>query len=83
MPRRSVAIIVLTWFGVTAPPSTPAAIVDGLGAIEAEEPSFREKLSAVGRAVSFKPPAAFAAHIAGESRKWGEIIPAMGIAVND
>jgi tripartite-type tricarboxylate transporter receptor subunit TctC len=75
-----------TWFGVVAAPGTPSPIVDRLaGAIEAvaQEPSFRDKLSAMGLAVSFKPPAAFAAHIADESRKWGEIIPAMGIAVED
>jgi tripartite-type tricarboxylate transporter receptor subunit TctC len=75
-----------TWFGVVAAPGTPAPIVDRLaGAIEAvaHEPSFRDKLSAMGLAVSFKPPAAFTSHIAGESRKWGQIIPAMGISIED
>jgi|SRR5215813_4981169 len=75
-----------TWFGVVAPAGVPQAVIDRLadaiGAV-AQEPAFREKLFAIGCAASFLPPAAFTAYIADETRKWGEIIPAMGLSIEE
>jgi tripartite-type tricarboxylate transporter receptor subunit TctC len=75
-----------TWFSIIAPPGLPKPIVTRLvGALEAvtQDAALRDKLSAMGLSVSFKPPAEFAAYIAGETRRWSEIIPAMGISVEE
>ena len=75
-----------TWFSLIAPPGLPEAIAQRLvAATEAvtQDVSFRDKLSAMGLSVSFKPPAAFADYIATETRRWSTIIPAMGLSVEE
>jgi len=75
-----------TWFGVIAPPDLPRPIVDHLAqSIDGvvHEPSFRERLFAIGCAVAWLPPAEFAAYISAETRKWSQTIPAMGISIED
>ena len=75
-----------TWFGVIAPPNLPEPILARLaGAISdvAHEPSFQDKLSRMGCALAFKPPAEFAAYIADERSKWSRIIPALGITIEE
>ena len=75
-----------TWFGVIAPANTPQPVVDRLAqAIDAvvHEPSFRDKLSALGCAVAWMPPAEFVAYITDETRKWSQLIPAMGISIEE
>src|SRR5262245_30241177 len=75
-PRRE------TWFGLSAPPNLPEAIVARLaGETEAvaRQPAFADKLAKIGCAVAFLPPAAFTDFIGKESRKWERLIPAMGI----
>jgi tripartite-type tricarboxylate transporter receptor subunit TctC len=75
-----------TWFGILAPPDLPEPIrkrlADDIGAVS-QEKSYADKLSAIGCAVAYKPPAEFVDYIAGESRKWSEIIPALGIKLDD
>ena len=75
-----------TWFGVVGPPNLPAAVVARLvQAMDAvvHEKSFEERLFKIGCAVAWKPPAEFAAYIADETRKWSQIIPAMGITIDE
>jgi tripartite-type tricarboxylate transporter receptor subunit TctC len=75
-----------TWFGVIAPANTPQPVVDRLvQAIDAvvHEPSFRDKLFALGCAVAWMPPAEFVAYITDETRKWSQLIPAMGISIEE
>jgi tripartite-type tricarboxylate transporter receptor subunit TctC len=75
-----------TWFGILAPPNLPEPIrkrlADDIGAVS-QEKSYADKLSAIGCAVAYKPPAEFVDYIAGESRKWSEILPALGIKLDD
>jgi tripartite-type tricarboxylate transporter receptor subunit TctC len=75
-----------TWFGVLAPPNLPEPIrkrlANDIGAVS-QEKSYADKLSVIGCAVAYKPPAEFVDYIAGESRKWSEIIPALGIKLDD
>src|SRR5580658_1140325 len=71
-----------TWFGLVAPPKTPAAIVERLdratAAVEQQQ-SFRDNLAKIGCAPAYLPHAAFAAFIADDLNKWRQLIPAMGI----
>jgi tripartite-type tricarboxylate transporter receptor subunit TctC len=75
-----------TWFGIVAPPTLPEPIrkrlADDIGAVSREKP-YVDKLSAIGCAVAYKPSSEFVDYIAGESRKWSEIIPALGIRLDD
>ena len=69
-----------------APANTPQAIVARLTrAMEpiVQQQAFKEKLFGMGCYASWKPPAAFASFIAGESKKWARIIPAVGIPQED
>jgi tripartite-type tricarboxylate transporter receptor subunit TctC len=71
-----------TWFGLIAPPNTPAAIVERLDRATAEveqQQSFRDSLAKIGCAPTYLPHAAFAAFIADDLKKWRQLIPAMGI----
>ena len=75
-----------TWFGLTAPPSTPEPIVTRLNReleMVARQRSFEDKLAKIGCAVAFMPRPEFAGFIAGESKKWERLIPAMGIPLID
>src|SRR5262245_3342301 len=75
-----------TWFGVIAPANLPEPIVARLVRAVDEtvhEPTFQDRLSKMGGALAWKPPAEFTAYIADESKKWSRIIPAMGITVEE
>jgi tripartite-type tricarboxylate transporter receptor subunit TctC len=75
-----------TWFSLIAPAGLPEPIVRrlvGATAAVTNDAGFRDKLSAMGLSVSFKPRAEFGAYIAAETRRWSEIIPAMGISVEE
>jgi tripartite-type tricarboxylate transporter receptor subunit TctC len=70
------------WFGLLAPGGTPRTIVDWLNA-EArkafETPEVRDRLSKQGLQLPLGTPEAFAAFIAAESARWGEVIRQGGI----
>jgi tripartite-type tricarboxylate transporter receptor subunit TctC len=71
-----------TWFGLVAPPKTPAAIVARLDRATADlsaDQSFRDNLAKIGCAPAYKPHDEFAAFIAADLKKWQTLIPAMGI----
>jgi tripartite-type tricarboxylate transporter receptor subunit TctC len=72
---------VIFWFGVFAAPKTPQPIVDRLAhdlQLTLQEPALQEKFSSLGAVVDYLPPAGFAQRVADDTRKWGELIPAMG-----
>lgn len=71
-----------TWFGLVGPPGMPKEIVARLSkelAVIAKQPAFQDKLSKLGLAVDFKPDAEFISFMADDTKKWRELIPAMGI----
>jgi tripartite-type tricarboxylate transporter receptor subunit TctC len=75
-----------TWFGVIGPPNMPPAVTARLvRAIDevVHEKAFEEKLFKIGCAVAWKPQAEFANYIAEETKKWSQIIPAMGIKIDE
>ena len=74
------------WFGLMAPAGTPDAVLDWLNAETRkafEVPETRERLGMQGLDPSVGTPAQFAALIAGESRRWGEVIRRGGIKLEN
>jgi len=71
-----------TWFGLVGPPGTPKDIVARINrelAVIVKQQAFQDKLSKLGLAIDFKPDAEFISFMADDTRKWRELIPAMGI----
>src|SRR5205085_3075082 len=70
-----------TWFGLAGPPGMPKDIVARINrelALIVKQPAFQDRLSKLGMAVDFKPDAEFISFMAGETKKWRGVIPAMG-----
>ena len=71
-----------TWFGLVGPPGMPKEIVMRINrelAAIVKEPAFQDKLAKLGLAVDYRPDAAFISFMADDTKKWRELIPAMGI----
>ena len=71
-----------TWFGLVGPPGMPKEIVARINrelAAIMKEPAFQDKLAKLGLAVDYRPDAAFISFMADDTKKWRELIPAMGI----
>jgi tripartite-type tricarboxylate transporter receptor subunit TctC len=70
------------WFGVAAPRSTPAEIVDKLNQeINAAlaEPSIKARLASLGATPLTGSPADFGKFIASEAERWGKVVRTAGI----
>ena len=70
------------WFGVAAPRSTPAEIVDKLNKeINAAlaEPSIKARLASLGATPLTGSPADFGKLIASEAERWGKVVRTAGI----
>jgi tripartite-type tricarboxylate transporter receptor subunit TctC len=71
-----------TWFGLAGPPGMPKEIAARINrelSVIAKQPAFQDKLAKLGLAVDFKPGDEFISFIADDTKKWRELIPAMGI----
>ncbi len=71
-----------TWFGLVGPPGMPAEIAAKLArelGTVLKGPALVEKLAKAGLAVDYRPGAEFVSFMTGDSRKWQELLPAMGI----
>jgi tripartite-type tricarboxylate transporter receptor subunit TctC len=71
-----------TWFGLVGPPGMPNEMATRINrelAGIAKQPAFQDKLARLGLAVDFKPGDEFIAFMNADTRKWRELIPAMGI----
>lgn len=73
------------WFGLFAPQGTPAEVVqkltDALAAALRDE-SVKKGLQAQGDEVSYSTPKDFAAYVAAENAKWGNVVKAAGVKVD-
>lgn len=70
------------WFGLLAPAGTPRPIIDWLNSETRNvfsAPDVRELFVTQGMTLPLGTPEEFAAHIAMETRRWGEIIRRAGI----
>ena len=73
------------WFGLLAPAGTPRPIIDWLNSETRKAfsaPDIRELFITQGMALPLGTPEDFAAHIATETKRWGEIIRRSGITVD-
>src|SRR5262245_47861529 len=71
-----------TWFGLVGPPGMPAAVVERINrelVVIAVKPAFQDKLAKLGLAVDFRPVPEFNSFMAADSRRWQQLLPAMGI----
>ncbi len=71
-----------TWSGVIAPAGLPRPIVDKLNAAinqAIQSPAFRNRFAAIGDEPAGGTPEDFAATIASDSKKWGDVIKRAGI----
>ncbi|RCW70440.1 Bug family tripartite tricarboxylate transporter substrate binding protein [Pseudorhodoferax soli] len=74
-----------TWYGVWAPPGTPAEIVDRVSQEIAQivrQPAVRERLAALGAEPVGNTPQEFAAYTRSELAKWERIVKASGATVD-
>jgi len=70
------------WFGMVAPPGTPAAIAGKLSASIAEgvkQPAFQQRLSDLGVDGRGSTPAEMAVFMKQESDRWGKVMKSAGI----
>jgi len=70
------------WFGIGAPKSTPAELIDRLNKevnVSIAEPKFKARLANLGGTVLAGSPADFAKLISDETKKWGKVILAANI----
>jgi tripartite-type tricarboxylate transporter receptor subunit TctC len=75
-----------TWFGLVGPPNMPKEIAERINrelTVILKQPAFQEKLSKLGLAVDYRPGAEFNAFMASDTKKWQQLIPAMGIPKAD
>ena len=75
-----------TWFGLVGPPGLPAEVLARLNrelAVIVKQPGFQDRLAKLGLAVDYRPAAQFSSFMVDDSKKWRELIPAMGIPVVD
>lgn len=71
-----------TWFGLVGPPGTPPEIVTRISrilAVVVRHQPFQDKLAKLGLAVDFKSGDEFIRFMADDTKRWRELIPAMGI----
>jgi len=77
--------VIYGWQGVLAPAGTPQAIIDRLSQDIAKglaAPDLKNRLSAQGTEPAYLPPAEFRAYIAGEEKRWAEVIRSAKITLD-
>ena len=74
-----------SWFGLFAPAGTPADTVNRIQQETAKSfavPAMKERLLSQGAIPGGQPPAAFAAFIAAETKKWAQVVKVSGAKVD-
>jgi len=75
-----------SWQGIVAPAGTPAAIVEKINAVVNEglaTPEMRNKIIGLGGEPEPKSVRDFAAYIASQYTRWGEVIRITGVTLNN
>jgi tripartite-type tricarboxylate transporter receptor subunit TctC len=74
----------VAWYGLFAPPNTPAAVVRKINtetAAALQNKEVAKQLIESGLVPSSSSPEAFASYVASETEKWGKLVQANGIKV--
>jgi len=75
-----------TWFGVLAPPNTPADVVEALQAQVnkvVQDPAVRARMAEIGYTPSTIEPREFGAFVQAENARWGTVVKAANIRVDE
>lgn len=71
-----------TWFGLVGPPGLPQEIMTRINrelAVVVKQQAFQDRLAKLGLAVDYRPGNEFIRFMADDTKRWRELIPAMGI----
>jgi tripartite-type tricarboxylate transporter receptor subunit TctC len=83
--EQGLALELTAWFGILAPAGTPKVAINWMNQ-EANKalsaPDSRERFRASGAVLPLGTPEAFGAHIAAETRKFGDVIRRANIKIN-
>jgi tripartite-type tricarboxylate transporter receptor subunit TctC len=83
--EQDLPIELTAWFGLLAPAGTPKSAIDWINR-EANKalstPDVRERFGKTGGVLVLGSPEAFAAHIAAETKKFGDVIQRANIKIN-
>ena len=75
-----------TWFGVLAPPNTPQGIVDAIHAQVTQvtnDAAVKARFAELGYSPFYAAPREFASFVEAENARWGEIVKASNIKVDE
>lgn len=75
-----------TWFGILAPPNTPSAVIEALQAqIDkvVKAPAARARMTEIGYTPSNIEPRDFGAFVKSENARWGAVVKAANIKVEE
>jgi tripartite-type tricarboxylate transporter receptor subunit TctC len=74
------------WYGIVAPAATPASVIARIHAVvvaAVRSPEVQKALTGAGAVLVGDTPDAFAAYIARETEKWGQVVRAAGVKAGD
>ena len=77
--------VIYGWQGVLVPTGTPPEVIARLGSEVAKalaDPALKARLSAQGTEPSYMPAADFGRFIAGEQKRWGDVVRKAGITLD-
>lgn len=75
-----------TWFGVLAPPKTPQNVLDAIQAQvvrASQDPQLRTRMAEMGYASTALAPREFGGYIKSEFERWGSVVRAANIRVDE
>ena len=75
-----------TWIGLCAPAKTPTSVIDRLyeaARLSLADPELRQKLIAGGNNIVGSTPQEFGAFLAAENAKWGEVVRAANVRLDE
>jgi len=77
--------VIYGWQGVLAPAGTPQSVIDRVSreiAKALSAPELKSRLSSQGTEPAYLPPAEFRAYIAGEEKRWAQVIRTAKVTVD-
>jgi tripartite-type tricarboxylate transporter receptor subunit TctC len=86
LTEQGYAIDADTWFGVLAPPNTPQAVIDTIAAKVSKvtnDPAVKARFAELGYTPFYGDPRKFASFVESENSRWGAIVSAANIKIEE